>query len=246
MSLPSILVALETSGPVGSVALSADGVVLSRAFLGERGGHAAGLIPALDGVLQEAGVSRRAIGGIVVGGGPGSFTGVRVAAAAGKGLSHALRVPLWAVSSFLAAVLTEEALPGDAGPWGMEPDSVGQHLHTRYILFDARGDRVFGAAYRLTDGVPVELRAPRFAHLGEILDDSELAGAGFCGDGAARHAVTLRDAGRLVLPPPLGFPSADGLLRALAVSPRLPPLVDPFAWEPEYLRASNAERGRGA
>lgn len=246
MTLPPILVALETSGPVGSVALSVEGAVLARAFLGERGGHAAGLVPALDRVLDEAGVPRKGIGGVVVGAGPGSFTGVRVAAAAGKGLSHALGVPMWAVSSFLAAALTEEALPGDAGPWGMEPDSVGVHLHTRYILFDARGDRVFAAAYRLTDRAPRELRPPRFSHLPEILDDAELAGAAFCGEGAARHAVALRESGRLVLPPPLGFPSADGLLRGVAVSPEMRPLADPYTWEPQYLRASNAERGRGA
>lgn len=245
MTHPPVLVGLETSGPLGSVAVAADGMVLARAFLGDRGGHAPGLIPALEQVLTQAGVARTGIGGVVVGAGPGSFTGVRVAAAAGKGLAHALGVPLWAVSSFLAAALTEVSLPHDAGPWRSDPTHAGLHRQTRYILFDARGDRVFAAAYRLTDGLPLEVRAPRFAHLPEILADEELAGAAFCGDGAARHGQRLRAAGRLVLPPPLGFPSADGLLTALAVAPATPPLADPFGWEPDYLRASNAERGRG-
>jgi tRNA threonylcarbamoyladenosine biosynthesis protein TsaB len=236
---------METSGPVGSVALWADGGVVARVFLGEPSGHAAGLIPGVAQVLAEAGASRSQLDGVVVGAGPGSFTGVRVAAAAAKGLAHALGLPLWPVSSLLGAALTEQALPGDAGPWALPPDSIGAHLHTRYVLFDARGDRVFAAAYRLTEGAPTELRPARFDRVPGILEDEELAGAAFCGEGAVRHADALEGAGRVVLPPPLGFPSADGLLRAWDVVPGLGPVVDPGLWEPDYLRASNAERERG-
>jgi tRNA threonylcarbamoyladenosine biosynthesis protein TsaB len=239
------LLALETSGPVASVAVSLQGQVKARTFLAERGGHAAGLLPAVDRVLRGAELDRGGIGGIVVGAGPGSFTGVRVAAAAGKGLSHALGVPLWGISSLLAAALTEATLPQGEGPWTPAPDSVGLHLHTRYVLFDARGDRLFTASYRLTGAMPEVLRPPRFARLPEVLADRELAGAGFCGDGAVRHTKALEDDGRLVLPAPLGFPTADGLLRVLALSPELPPLEDPYGWEPDYLRESSARRSGG-
>lgn len=242
--MTSVLLGIETSGPVGSVALSVDGRVVARTFLGEPGGHAAALVPAFRTVLGAAGVERGDLTGVAVGSGPGSFTGVRVAAAAAKGLATGLGLPLYAVSSFLGAALTEQALPGDEGPWGPAGEVVGQHLHTRYVLFDARGDRLFTAAYRLTEDRPLELRPPRFARLGEVLEDGELAGAAFCGDGAAAHAPALRAADRVVLPPPLGFPSADGLLRYLAVAPDTPALEAPGAWEPDYLRASNAERTR--
>lgn len=239
-----VLLALETSGPVGSVALSVGGRVRSRRFLGDPGGHAAAVVPAVAGVLEESGVSRAQVTGVVAGSGPGSFTGVRVAAAAAKGLAFALGVPLWPVSSLLGAALTEQALPGEAGPWGAAGEVVGQHLHTRFLLFDARGDRVFAAAYRLTDGLPLELRPPFFAHLPEILEEKSLAGAAFCGDGAVRHGARLESEGRLVLPPPLGFPSADGLLRVLAVDPDRPALEDAGGWEPDYLRESSARRTR--
>lgn len=244
MNGASVLIAFETSGPVGSVALAVDGELAGRVFLGERGGHAAALIPAVEDALAQAGLPRDAITGVVVGSGPGSFTGVRVGAAAGKGLAHGLGVPLYGVSSLMAAALTEEAIPGDVGPWASPGPRAELHLHVRYVLFDARGDRVFTAAYRLTGGIPETLREPTFAHLPEILEDTELAGAGFCGDGAQRHAGLLQEEGRLVLPPPVGFPSADGLLRYASLSPDFQPLADPFAWEPEYLRASNAERGK--
>lgn len=237
------LLALDTSGPVGSVALSAGGEVRAREFLGDRRGHAAALIPAVEAVLAAAGIARGELAGVVVGSGPGSFTGVRVAAAAAKGLTHALGIPLYPVSSLLAGALTEQALPPGQGPWPVAGPTVGARIHTRYVLVDARGDRLFAAAYRLTEGVPEALRRPAFAHLPEILADEELAGAGFCGDGALRHAERLRQDGRMVLPPPFGFPSADGLLRRMQLEPVPVPAEDPFSWEPEYLRGSNAERG---
>jgi hypothetical protein len=56
-----------------------------------------------------------------------------------------------------------------------------------------------------------------------------------------RHAERIRAAGYRVLGPPAGTPTADALLRLLA-DRREPPLADPGRWEPEYLRASNAER----
>ncbi len=237
-----VLVGLETSGRVGSIAVSVDGTVRARAFLGERSGHASALMPALDAVLAEAGVDRRALEGVAVGAGPGSFTGVRVAAAAGKGLCHALRIPLYAVSSLLGAVLTERALPGGAGPWGMATDSPALESADRYVLFDARGDRLFAAAYRLDGRVPEELRPPHFTRLPQLLEDRELVAAAFCGDGAIRHLAQLQQEERVVLPPPLGFPSADGLLLYLARAPETQPLANPFVWEPEYLRETGAER----
>ena len=240
-----VLLALETSGPVGSVAVAADGAVRARRFLGEAGGHAPQLVPAIQETLQEAGITSRDLTGVAVGAGPGSFTGVRVAASAAKGLTHALGLPLWPVSSLLGAVLTEQALPGDAGPWPWQGPGPGDRANLRYVLLDARGDRFFAAVYRLGRGLPALLRPPHFVRLQEVLADSGSAQAVFCGDGALRHAGTLEASGRTVLPPPFGFPSADGLLRVLALDPERNPVDDPWGWEPEYLRATSAERAAG-
>jgi tRNA threonylcarbamoyladenosine biosynthesis protein TsaB len=90
-------VAMDTSGPVGHVAVSRGGEVLARQTMKRRLEHAAGLVPALSRVLKEASVDVEEVRGVVVGEGPGSFTGVRVAAATAKGLARARRIPLWAV-----------------------------------------------------------------------------------------------------------------------------------------------------
>jgi hypothetical protein len=111
------------------------------------------------------------------------------------------------------------------------------------VLFDARGGRVYAAAYRIEEEGLRTLLEPRAATIQELLEDGLLPpGAMLLGDGALRHRALLERAGHAVLPPPLGQPSAVGLVRLLAVDPDTPPLEDPGRWEPDYLRASGAER----
>lgn len=241
-----ILVALETSGAVASVAVSRDGDVVGRRFLTERGGHARELFPALSSLLAAAGISRHSISGVVVGAGPGSFTGVRVGAAAAKGLVHALEVPLFPVSSLAGAAVAEVALPsGIDGPWGGGGVRAAPEAGSvRLVAFDARGDRLFAAAYRLGSGSPVPLARPAFRRLPELLGDPALAGMPLCGDGALRHAAVLETAGRTVLPAPAGHPTADGLLHVVLSHPVPEPVPNPGDWAPDYLRATGAERGR--
>ena len=239
-----VLVALETSGPVASVAVARDGAVLGRRFLSERGRHARGLLPALEAILADAGIDRREIGGVVVGAGPGSFTGVRVGAAAAKGLVHALGVPLYPVSSLAGAAMAEGAIPAGAWPGGGDGGgSPGVVAGDRVVAFDARGDRLFTGAYRLGHGPLETLSSPAFRRLPELLEDPALTGMPLCGDGALRHASALRASGRTVLEAPAGHPSADGLLQLVFPSPGPDPVPAPGAWAPDYLRATGAERG---
>ncbi|MDQ3554620.1 MAG: tRNA (adenosine(37)-N6)-threonylcarbamoyltransferase complex dimerization subunit type 1 TsaB [Chloroflexota bacterium] len=55
------------------------------------------LLELVAALLAEAGMARRALGGIVIGTGPGSFTGLRVGLATAKTLAYALRIPLLGV-----------------------------------------------------------------------------------------------------------------------------------------------------
>ena len=91
--------ALDTSTPLGSVCVGVGSRVVARDVIHGQGSHSSDLIPTVGRVLQEAGADLSELAGLVVGAGPGSFTGVRVAAATAKGLAHALDIPLWAVSS---------------------------------------------------------------------------------------------------------------------------------------------------
>jgi tRNA threonylcarbamoyladenosine biosynthesis protein TsaB len=221
MVSPTFL-AFDTSIAVGSVAVGRGGELLASATLDDRREHASRLVPTIEKALQRADIGIADVDGIVVGEGPGSFTGVRVAAATAKGLAHALELPVWAFSSLAAAALAE-----DAGP-------------TRYVLFDARHDRVYGACYRV-DSKLSELIPP---HAGTVLDAVRGAvppDALFVGEGARRHRETIESAGFHVGPGP-SRSLAEALLRVHEALGDPSPVAEVSAWEPRYVRPPSVER----
>ena len=76
----SMFLALDTSGPVGSVAVSFGPDVLARGVLTRRAEHASGLLPTVDEVLRDAGVERTELRGGIVGGGGRTTTTARAPA----------------------------------------------------------------------------------------------------------------------------------------------------------------------
>jgi tRNA threonylcarbamoyl adenosine modification protein YeaZ len=81
--------------------------------------HGETLLPAIDDLLARTGTERRRLAAIVVGTGPGAFTGLRVGIATAKGLAHGLHLPIIGVST--AEALLAGAPPGSvlllpAGP----------------------------------------------------------------------------------------------------------------------------------
>jgi tRNA threonylcarbamoyladenosine biosynthesis protein TsaB len=101
MSDSKLLLAVDTCGPTGSVALGRwDGQaveVLSQIELEGRN-YSSTLVKAVGEVLARGGVTLRELDAIVAVNGPGSFTGVRVGLAATKGLAEALRIPVVSIS----------------------------------------------------------------------------------------------------------------------------------------------------
>lgn len=221
MTTPPPLLAFDTSGAIGSVAVGFGERVLASRSLDVRQEHASRLVPMIRETLLQAGVEPSGLGGIVVGEGPGSFTGVRVAAATAKGLAHAVGLPLWAYSSLCAAALAEDGRP------------------MRYVLFDARADRVYGACYRIGSSSCEEVVGPHGGNLGEVLRGSASEEAMFAGDGARRHRSVIEQAGYQVSPGP-SRSLAEGLLRLHALRGASAP-ADVPTWEPRYVRPSSAE-----
>ncbi len=264
-SAEGVYLALDTSTTLGSVCVGIGSRVVARRVMHGQGSHSSDLIPTIGEVLQEAGADLSELAGLVVGAGPGSFTGVRVAAATAKGLAHALDIPLWAVSSLeagAAAVDIDEVelFGGDGGgDWqasqlnGVSPRNAGhraalseeERAWPRYVLFDARSDRVYGACYRPTGSGFEVLIQPHSTTIGAVLSD-DLPISVFVGDGARRHADEIRGAGFTLLPPPFGTPTAAGLLKVVADSPPREPVEDVARWQPEYLRSSSVERYAGS
>jgi tRNA threonylcarbamoyl adenosine modification protein YeaZ len=117
---PAIL-AIDTATSAVVIATgSPDGVVdgISTWAAGYR--HGETLLPSIERFLGEQNIRRARLAGIVVGTGPGAFTGLRVGIATAKGIAHGLGIPIVGVSTaeaLLAASGVERAallLP--AGP----------------------------------------------------------------------------------------------------------------------------------
>ena len=109
----STLIAIETSTECCSAALQYEGRTIDRSELAPRR-HAELILPMIESLLAEAGVSRHQLDAIAVGRGPGAFTGVRLAISVAQGLALALDVPVVPVSSLAALAQDAPARPGEA------------------------------------------------------------------------------------------------------------------------------------
>lgn len=223
------ILALESSTHTGSAAVGDAGGIFAEVVRNIGGGHSSALLPAADQVLAAAGLRPADLAGVVVGGGPGSFTGLRVAAATAKGMVRALGIPLFSYSGLLAAA---------ASAWSAE--------RVVCALFDARRRDVYAASYRFGgSGSAVEVvMEPRAVALDQLLDSIQGGEAPlFVGEGAVLHREELeRRLGAAVLPAHFGVPRASALVWLATHAPELGRVPDSTAWEPDYVRAAGAER----
>ena len=94
------------------------------------------LVPAIDELLGELGISRSQIACVCVGRGPGSFTGVRIAMATAKGIAQALGVGLVGVST-LDAIAWNAQAAGVRGDLLVAADAMRKEVYpARFALFD--------------------------------------------------------------------------------------------------------------
>lgn len=125
------LLALETSGTVGSVALVTPDRCVAELIIEASQTHAQQLLPAIDQLLREIQIDWPRIDAIAVSLGPGSFTGLRIGLSTAKGLSFAAGKPLIGVPSLDA----------------LASQGMGQGLPI-CALVDARKKEVYAAFYR--------------------------------------------------------------------------------------------------
>jgi len=122
-----ILLALETATEACSAALLQDGEILERFQVSPRG-HSQLILPMVDELLAEAGVTMSQVDAVAFGRGPGAFTGLRIAVGVTQGIAFAADLPVIPVSTL--AVLAQ----------GSKADKV-------LTAIDARMDEVYWAAY---------------------------------------------------------------------------------------------------
>jgi tRNA threonylcarbamoyl adenosine modification protein YeaZ len=132
----NVVLAIDTATPAvtaGVVRLDGVGVLAERVTVDARA-HAEQLTPNVLGALADAGLTVNDLAAVVVGCGPGPFTGLRVGMASAAAYGHALGIPVHGVCSLDAVGV----------------DSTGDAL----VVTDARRREVYWARYR--DGVRVD------------------------------------------------------------------------------------------
>lgn len=129
------LLALETSTDACSVALSYNGdIIVDHQIAPQK--HAQLLLPMIEKILVDAGLKTTDLDGVAFGCGPGSFTGVRIAAATTQGLAFGADIGVIPVSSL-------QALAQGA-------HRVCQATHV-LAAYDARMSEVYWGAYAVDD-----------------------------------------------------------------------------------------------
>jgi tRNA threonylcarbamoyladenosine biosynthesis protein TsaB len=136
------ILAIETATSACSAALIVDGDIRERYALAPRQ-HATLILPMIESLLVEAGVTVAQLDAIAFGRGPGSFTGVRIAASIVQGIAFAAERPVVPVSTLAALALGGQRETGQARV---------------LAALDARKHEVYWGSYRHTQQGSFELQ----------------------------------------------------------------------------------------
>jgi len=151
-----LILAIDTSAIASAALLNGEGGILAAFATEDTRSHAEVLAPGIARLLQETGVTGEDIDALVVGTGPGPFTGLRSGIATARTLAFAWNKPLHGVMS-LDAIAVDAALHA----WRAGVDEF-------IVATDARRKEVYWAHYRSTGGTPELLAGPHVSSPGEV------------------------------------------------------------------------------
>ena len=213
------LLAFDTATDACSVALALHGAVAQRHVLCPQG-HTQQLLPMVQALCAEAGITPAALDGIAVGIGPGAFTGVRIASALAQGLALAHGLPVVGISTLAALARGGWRLTGHAH-WLLAVDARRQEVYWGHAEITAGGEAVY---WHQPEAVapPAHVAAPAIAWAS--------AGTGWL---AYPDALPT---GSLTTAPALLHPEAQDILALGLGEMRAGRGLAPEALQPVYLR----------
>lgn len=222
---------IESSSLVASVAVVDDEIMTAEYTVNFKKTHSQTLLPMIDEVADMLELDMNTIDAIAVSGGPGSFTGLRIGSATAKGLGLALKKPLIHVPTI---------------------DAMAYNLYGSSALIcpimDARRNQVYTGLYYCTSRVEM-VKEQCAMDMRELIE--ELNGRKepviFVGDGVPVYRPLIEE----YMTAPYTFAPAHlnrqraGSVAAMGMKYlEEGKTVSADAFEPEYLRKSQAERER--
>lgn len=244
-----VLLALETSGKSGSVAILRDeagSLFCDMEYLSPESGSAKTLAPAIERLMAKNKLAMHSLAAIALLTGPGSFTGLRVGVATAKTMAYALKIPIVEIDTLDVIALQCPVTSASV-----------------FAVFDAYRGQVFCAEYSI-QSVSTPTRFEKLS-VTEILDIDVLLSRAqqrvvalptvdFCGPGCDRIRKYLIDPENMELAVsaiPLArmrwidgsetAPLAESVARLGYVKLLAGNTLDPFCLQPRYFRGSAAE-----
>ncbi len=226
-----LLLAFETSAKAASAALFDGETLLGESYQNTGLTHSQTLMDMAQDLLKQCGCQPSQIEAVAVANGPGSFTGVRIGAAAAKGFAWGRDIPLYGVSTLYAMALGLGVWEGYVCP-----------------VMDARRNQVYNALFYVNQGKVERCTADRAISLEDLGEElKKLSKPVFLvGDGSNLCYNTLSESVAGLILPPEHRKHQRGVGVGLAALEQISAgeSGDGASLAPNYLRLSQAERER--
>jgi tRNA threonylcarbamoyladenosine biosynthesis protein TsaB len=163
------ILAMDAAAAACSVALWRAGKILAHREAAMARGHAEALMPLVLEAMKAAGLGFGDLDKIAVGVGPGSFTGIRIALAAARGIGLAAGIPVVGIDSFnaVAATISHDLLAG----------------RSLLVVIDSKREEIFGQYF---DSALDRLGSPLVLDAAALLARRPAGALLVAGDGANR------------------------------------------------------------
>ena len=230
------VLAIDSSGLTATVALVDENVTIASYTMNHKKTHSITLLPMIDEILKMAEMQPDEVDGIVVSGGPGSFTGLRIGTATAKGLGLALDKPLIHIPSVEGLAYQVYGFEGLICPI---MDARRNQVYTGWYTFVREREKLSFKVIKEQLALPIE----------DLM--SELNGQEkhvmFLGDGVSVHKEQLESKMEVPIffaPPFLNRQNAAAIGTLGIQYLKEGRQVSASAYRPEYLRVAQAERER--
>lgn len=236
MTNESLVLAVETSGRMGSVAIATGGKMLAEIHLSGPMRHSSEVFPAIAGLLNRFSRKPREIEQIYISVGPGSFTGLRIAVSIAKTMHLANNVKI-------AAVDTLDVIAVNADDYRRQGKANVEQIA---VVLDAKRGQFYIAAYQYTgneqptakDGIWEKIFPDSLMTPSQFLEQfaDEVKPIWLLGEGLVYYADIFKAEGIYFLDESCWTPRAEkvhmlGWKMACAGQ-----FVDPLMLQPKYLR----------
>lgn len=227
-----MILAIDSSSLVASVAIANDDVIIAEYTVNLKKTHSQTLLPMIDEIFRMTGLDKKEIKAIAVSNGPGSFTGLRIGAATVKGLAFALDIPVIPVSTIQMM--------------------ANNYNHCNKLIcpiMDARRNQVYTGIYSCEEDELNEILAPAPMAIEDLLQKIEEIGKDviFVGDGIPAFKDQIEENLKVK-----HFYSRQNFARQSARSLaalgtellKMGKAISSDEFVPDYMRLSQAERER--